>query len=243
MSADNAKPSRRDRVLVAVLLAIGSAALVFAVVMLATGSLSRPAPEGSTVGDLASADTTGPAVTADTAPSAERATPPSDEPAVTAPLDPSSDEADETPSTETIVGTRPGYRAPALSLRSLDGRVVSLSEFAGQVVILDFWASWCGPCRVSMPTLDRLWKEVRDQGVVLVGVSLDRSASDASNYLTSQGYDEMIALWESSTASRAAALSYGVSGIPRTFIIDREGIIRFAGHPATLTRSILAAFL
>jgi hypothetical protein len=53
----------------------------------------------------------------------------------------------------------------------------------------------------------------------------------------------MIALWESSTASRAAALSYGVSGIPRTFIIDREGIIRFAGHPATLTRSILAAFL
>ena len=235
MSADNASPSRRDRVLVAVLLAIGSAALMFAVVMLATGSLSRPTSDGSSVEDLAAANTTVPVVSDDPVPS--------DEPPVDTPLEQASTGSDAPVSTEAIVGTRPGNRAPSLSLRSLDGHVISLSEFAGQVVILDFWASWCGPCRVSMPALDRLWKEVRDQGVVLVGVSLDRSASDASNYLTSQGYEEMIALWESATASRAAALSYGVSGIPRTFIIDREGIIRFAGHPATLTRSILASFL
>ena len=236
MSTHNAQPSRRDRVAVAVLLAIGGAALAFAIFMLATGSLSRSAPEDVPVGDLAAAS-------ADTSASVDDIAPPADEPEDDTAAGPSPNAPAETASTENVVGTRPGYRAPALSLRSLDGRPVSLSEFAGQVVILDFWASWCGPCRVSMPTLDSLWKEVRDQGVVLIGVSLDRSASDASNYLTSQGFEEMIALWESATASRAAALSYGVSGIPRTFIIDREGIIRFAGHPATLTRSILAAFL
>jgi len=141
------------------------------------------------------------------------------------------------------IGTRVSQRAPDFTLQSFSGDSVSLSQFLGQVVILDFWASWCAPCRVSMPDLHVLWREVRDRGVVLVGVSLDRSADAGANYLERAGYTEMVALYESAAASAAVARSYGVIGIPRTFVIDRDGIIRFAGHPGNLSRLLLDSTL
>jgi len=60
---------------------------------------------------------------------------------------------------------------------------VTLSGFRGHIVVLDFWASWCGPCRTSMPNLHALWEGYRDRGVILVGISLDRNESDARAYL------------------------------------------------------------
>jgi len=136
-----------------------------------------------------------------------------------------------------------GQRAPNFTLRSLTGDSVSLSDFRGRVVILDFWASWCGPCRVSFPALHALWESYASRGVDLIGVSLDRSESSARGYLSNAGYGDMIALWESYAASSAVAAAYCVGGIPHTLIIDREGRVRYAGHPARLTSSALEAIL
>ncbi len=144
---------------------------------------------------------------------------------------------------EIPIGTQVGQRAPEFTLESLDGDPVSLSSYRGQVVILDFWASWCSPCRASMPTLHSLWKSVADQGVVMIGVSLDRTAGDARTFLKNYGYADMIALYQSPSAAQAVARQYGVLGIPRTLVIDQEGVIRFSDHPARLTSSLLTSLL
>ena len=137
------------------------------------------------------------------------------------------------------VGTSVGQSAPDFTLKDLDGNSVSLHQFRGHVVILDFWASWCSPCRASMPTLDGFAAEYHDKGLVLIGVSLDRSASDASSFLKENDYHRLIALWKSASASQAVAKTYGISGIPHTFVLDTDGIIRFVNHPMRLTESFL----
>ncbi|MCX6094475.1 MAG: redoxin domain-containing protein [Candidatus Bipolaricaulota bacterium] len=144
---------------------------------------------------------------------------------------------------EPPVGYARGSRAPDFTLRSLDGESITLSNYRGHIVILDFWASWCGPCRTSMPALHALWEGYRDRGVVLIGISLDRIESDARTYLRANNFDGMIALWESVTASQAVARAYGVAGIPRTLVIDADGIVRFAGHPATLSVDLIDLYL
>ena len=136
-----------------------------------------------------------------------------------------------------------GNRAPDFALSSLDGQTVTLSSYRGQVVILDFWASWCIPCRNSMPSLYDLWKDHETDGVIFLGVSLDRSEGDAVAYIESKSYPGFLPLYGSYAAASRVASQYGVSGIPRTFVIDREGIIRFADHPATLTAAALATWI
>jgi len=138
------------------------------------------------------------------------------------------------------IGYRVGQRAPDFTLPSLAGDTVALSDFRGDVVILDFWASWCGPCRSSMPTLHAMSQAL---DVVLLGVSLDRSEQAAAGYLETQSYDHMIAVWGSFADASAVALEFGVSGIPRTFVIDRHGIVRFANHPLLLTSDLIEALL
>ena len=139
------------------------------------------------------------------------------------------------------VGIEVGDRAPNFTLQSLDGKSVSLYDFRGHVVILDFWASWCAPCRASMPELQRYYEEFKGRGLVLLGVSLDRSAEDARYFLNREGYHDLIALWGSVSASQGVAHEYGIYGIPHTFVIDKQGIIRFANHPMYLTASFLAS--
>ena len=145
----------------------------------------------------------------------------------------------EVPAPVAPVGITVGKSAPDFTLEDLDGNSVSLHQFRGHVVILDFWASWCAPCRASMPTLDKFASEYHDKGLVMIGVSLDRSGSDASSFLKQNNYHRLIALWGSVSASQAVARQYGVSGIPHTFVIDPNGVIRFSDHPMRLTNSVL----
>ena len=147
---------------------------------------------------------------------------------------------EETPAASTAsIGTTVGKVAPDFTLEDLNGNNVSLHQFRGHVVILDFWASWCPPCRASMPTLDGFASRYSDKGLVLIGVSLDRSASDASSFLKENDYHRLIALWQSASASQGVARTYGVSAIPHTFVIDPNGVIRFVDHPMRLTESFL----
>jgi peroxiredoxin len=140
-------------------------------------------------------------------------------------------------------GSRIGEHAPDFSLRSLGGETVSLAQFRGRVVILDFWASWCAPCRATMPALHALWKDVASRGVVLVGISLDRTEAAAATYLAANKYEDMVALWESLAAAQSVASLYGVQAIPRTVVVDRNGIVRFNGHSATLGRALIESVL
>ena len=139
-------------------------------------------------------------------------------------------------------GIRIGQRAPDFRLLSLENDAVSLSDFLGKIVILDFWASWCGPCRLTMPGLEGIASSLTSD-VVLLGVSLDRNAQDATDYLASNNFDVMIALYESYGSAFAVFRTYGDGGIPKTFVIDRDGIIRFVGHPARLSRQTIEGLL
>ena len=158
------------------------------------------------------------------------------EPEVTAGTEATEEKAD------VAIGIRIGQRAPDFHLQSLDNEDVALSDFLGQVVILDFWASWCGPCKSTMPRLEDFAREMAPD-VVLLGVSVDRNATDASDYLASNNFDAMIALYESYAAAFSVSLTYAVSGIPKTYVIDRDGIIRYVGHPAVLPRQTIERLL
>jgi len=125
--------------------------------------------------------------------------------------------------------------APEFTLENLDGTPISITDYRGQVVLLDFWATWCRPCRKSFPALHELQRAYEDEGVVLLVVSIDKTAQAAREYLEANGYPTDTVLWQSLEAAREVKALYGVVGIPRTIVIDREGIIRFSGHPDNLT--------
>ena len=139
------------------------------------------------------------------------------------------------------VGNQVGERAPSFSLPTFTGEAIRLDDYLGRIVVLDFWASWCIPCRVAMPTLEALVRQYPE--VVLIGVSLDRRASDATAYLSTRTSDVLTAIWGSWSDASAVAQRYGVGGIPRTFLIDRDGIIRFTGHPRSLSSSHIETLL
>ncbi|MCK5828499.1 TlpA family protein disulfide reductase [Candidatus Bipolaricaulota bacterium] len=125
--------------------------------------------------------------------------------------------------------------APDFTLMNLDGDLVTLGDYRGSVVVLDFWATWCSPCTKSFPNLHAVVERNEAEGVVLLLVSLDKTANRARDYLVENGYSTDNVLWESLDAAREVKDLFGVVGIPRTFIIDRDGFIQSSGHPADLT--------
>lgn len=116
-----------------------------------------------------------------------------------------------------------GKPAPDFSLDLMDGTRFDLAAKKGkEIIILDFWATWCGPCRVGMPILSRVSKALADDGVRLYAVNLRESPADIKNYLKSQGLDIAVAL---DSRGRAGDL-YKVDGIPQTVIIGKDGTIQ-----------------
>jgi thiol-disulfide isomerase/thioredoxin len=132
--------------------------------------------------------------------------------------------------------------APSFSLEDRDGRRVSLSHFRGRPLLIDFWASWCGPCRRSMPAIEQLYRNYRARGLQVVGINIEGRTPKALDYVTAGGFTFPI-LFDSGNWESPVARSYGVSSIPRTFLIDGEGKIVYAGHPASLSESLVEAEL
>ena len=115
-----------------------------------------------------------------------------------------------------------GHPAPALSLPQLEGELLTLADLRGQPVVLNFWASWCGPCRAEMPELQRLSDRLGPAGLVVLGVNQGETAAAVADYRAELAVDFPTLLDQRLGASR----EYGVNSLPTTFFIDREGVIR-----------------
>ena len=117
-------------------------------------------------------------------------------------------------------------RAANLSLRDMSGKQVSLRKLRGHIVVLNFWATWCGPCNDEMPMLVKANEQYQKQGVVFLGASLDDSKSEAKIPAFLDRYHVDYAILTGASADDLAKLKMGVA-IPATAFLDTRGIIRF----------------
>ncbi len=121
-------------------------------------------------------------------------------------------------------GTRVGFLAPTFSLDRLDGGRSSSAEFRGKVVLLNFWATWCGPCRAEMPSLEALSHEFPSQDFVVVGISSDyEGAQIVQPFMESFGLTFPILL----DPEMAVNDRFEVRAIPASIVLDRQGVIRY----------------
>lgn len=119
-------------------------------------------------------------------------------------------------------------RAPDFVLRSWDGTNVRLSEHAGEVVLINFWATWCGPCRQEMPLLDEIYGKYRRAGLVLFSVNLDEADNlEAAREMASTLRVSYPVLFD---ARKEVSRAYQASTMPLTVLIDREGVVRYVSE-------------
>jgi cytochrome c biogenesis protein CcmG, thiol:disulfide interchange protein DsbE len=119
-------------------------------------------------------------------------------------------------------GAASGAEAPAFRLDALDGAdSVDLANFSGRVVVVNFWASWCGPCRDEASTLEDAWRRWSRRGAEFIGVDTRDSADDARAFVNDHGITYPIAV----DAAGETADEYGVRAMPQTFIISRSGMV------------------
>ena len=116
----------------------------------------------------------------------------------------------------------PGGPAPAFTLAARGGQNVSLEQYKGQVVMLNFWASWCGPCRQEMPLLESIYKKYNKMGFTMLGVNVEPDSNAANDWLKATPVSFPILYDRDSKVSKL----YDVAGMPSTVIIDRSGKLR-----------------
>ena len=114
-------------------------------------------------------------------------------------------------------------KAANFTLKSRSGKNIKLSELRGEVVMLNFWASWCGPCRKEMPLLEKIHKKYKRLGFTLLGVNVEENSRDAKNYLK----DVKVTFPILFDSTQKTSKLYDVSAMPTTILIDRNGNKRF----------------
>jgi thiol-disulfide isomerase/thioredoxin len=146
---------------------------------------------------------------------------------------------------EAAVGINVGEIAPDFTLLDLEGKEVRLGEFRGKVVFVNFWATWCPPCRAEMPDIESLYQEHKDKGLVVIGIDISESEATVRQFVQRGGYSWTFVL----DSDGAVAASYNIRAIPTSFFIDREGVIQAVnigamtkkGMEATLAEVIMSA--
>ena len=112
-----------------------------------------------------------------------------------------------------------GSPAHQFELTLFNGETLRLSDLRGSVVVLNFWASWCPPCRWEMPAFERIWQEYRDQGVVFFGIAISDEEEKARSFAQKAGITYPLAL----DPTGNLAVTYRALSLPTTFLIDRQG--------------------
>ena len=123
--------------------------------------------------------------------------------------------------------------APDFIVTTFDGHHVQLSDLRGQIVVLNFWAAWCPPCRIEAPVLERASNRLSTQGVTILGIDVWDDKDAATTFLNELG----ISYLNAEDTSRLIPVEYGLTGLPETFVNDRRGVLvkRWDG-PLTATQ-------
>lgn len=114
-----------------------------------------------------------------------------------------------------------GETAVDVTIRDLQGKEVTLSQFKGKVVMLNFWATWCPPCREEMPSMDALYQKFKGKDLVILAASIDEDPKTVSEFMKKNNYI-MPAYHD---PEKKAGSVYGITGVPETFIIGKSGMI------------------
>ncbi len=119
-----------------------------------------------------------------------------------------------------------GQHAPDFSLPALKGGTASLASLKGKVVLIDFWAQWCEPCKKELPQLDRLAKEYAGKGVVVLAVNIDKQRDNAERMVKQLGLSLNVLL----DPAGSVAGTYDLPKMPTSFVVDKKGIIRYVNE-------------
>ncbi len=123
-------------------------------------------------------------------------------------------------------GVGKGQRAPEFALPALKGGTTSLASLRGKVVLIDFWAQWCEPCKKELPQLDRLAKEYASKGVAVIAVNIDKQRDNAERMVKQLGLSLNVLL----DPAGAVAGTYDLPKMPTSFVVDKKGIVRYVNE-------------
>jgi cytochrome c biogenesis protein CcmG, thiol:disulfide interchange protein DsbE len=129
-----------------------------------------------------------------------------------------------------------GTQAPSFTLTLFDGKTIRLEDLRGKVVFLNFWASWCVPCRAEAKALEAGWNKYKDRGIVFLGVNIQDKEKDARDFIQEFGITYMNGI----DKAGKIGIDYGVWGIPETFFIDHAGRITYKHVGGIDTQTIIA---
>jgi peroxiredoxin len=148
-------------------------------------------------------------------------------------------ETDASGATESSQGPiRPGNPAPDFELTDLDGRTVSLSEWRDQPVLINFWASWCGPCELEMPVIEKAYQAHRKDGLVVLAIATDDTQENVRSFFGKHQLSFRPMLDKTGDVSQ----SYSVFGLPTSVFVGRDGLITDV-HTGRLTEEVLDGYM
>ncbi len=124
--------------------------------------------------------------------------------------------------------------APDFTLQSLDGQEITLSDYRGKLVMLNFWATWCPPCNYEMPDLQSYYEAHKDENFIILGVNYEGSAEEVQNFVDKYNVTFPILLDSDGTVAQL----FGVQGLPTSFFVDKEGHV-LGYQPGPVTKEML----